>query len=483
MEKVELYSFDETYIQVIADRGILRELSDYFTYDVPNARFMPAYQNKLWDGKIRLLDFTTSRIYKGLIPYIISWCDENQYSCILHDDLEIEFKDFDIETFISSLNLSITPYDFQKASVKEGIESNRTTFVSPTSSGKSLIIYCLLRYYLQNTDKKILITVPTIGLVNQLVAEFKDYCPSFPIENYIHKVYEGQSKHTDKKIIISTWQSVYKENKNYFKIFDCVFIDEAHQAKADSLKNILEKCQTTKYRFGLTGTLDDLEYHRLVIEGLCGPVFQVTDTKELMDRKIVSQLDIKCFILKYPNSIRDFCKKFNYQQEVKFIVNYEKRNNLIAAIAKSVQNKNVLILTQYIEHIKILEKALANSGKIVYVVHGDIDADEREKIRQLTEKSTNVVIIATYGVFSTGISIKNLQYIIFATGTKSLIRLLQSIGRVLRLDGKANKATAIDIVDEFGYKSKRNYLTKHFFERVKIYMKQKFSYKTVNINI
>lgn len=286
-----------------------------------------------------------------------------------------------------------------------------------------------------------------------------------------------------KRVFLATWQSIYKLKKEFFKQFDAIIVDEAHGCKAEGLKGILEKATETKYRIGLTGTLDGLEFNRLVIEGLCGPVSVVAKTNDLVKRKIVSELSIQCCVLKYSDAIRKQNRSFTYQEEQSFIVNYAPRNKLIAKIIAQTTDKNFLVITQYKEHLKLLKAEIEKLGKIVYVVSGDVDAIEREKIRKLTENQTNVVIIATYGVFSTGISIKNLQYIIFATGSKSLIRVLQTIGRVLRLDGKGNKSRLIDVVDDFGYKKKRNYLLRHFFERVKIYTEEKHPYKITSISI
>lgn len=493
-DKLELYEYDQTWIQVVGDRSLVAELGEYFTYEVPNARFMPSYKNRMWDGRIRLLDYQTQKIYRGLIPYIKIFCKERGYELDVESTLEpICLHDpstFKIDDFIKSLGLIHTPFDYQKAAFEHAISDHRATFLSPTNSGKSLIIYMMLRYYLEFTNKKILVCVPTIDLVDQLTQEFIDYAPTFDFKKHCHMIYSGQEKDPKgKRVLVSTWQSIYKQQKKYFEDFETIVIDEAHLAQADSLKGILQKSANCFARFGLTGTLDGLEYNRLIIEGLTGPVVKVASNKELIDRKISSDLTIRCLILKYSDAIRNLNKTLTYQQEQAFIVRHEPRNKLIAKLCQAVgPEKNVLVLTAYKEHIKLLKQQCEKTGKKVYVVTGDTPPDERSFIRKIAEVENGIIIIATYGVYSTGINIKNLQVMIMATGYKSLIKVLQSIGRGLRRDGKGNSVSVIDIVDEFGYVTKkgekrRNYIVKHFFERVKIYVQEQFKYKIDNINI
>lgn len=486
---LNLYQFNETYLQFDSDdRGILEDLSEYFTFEVEGAKFMPAYKNKYWDGKIRLCNLRNQTLYKGLLLYIIKFCKDRNIHLNIDSELKYEKDSFSFDEFIDTLNLSITPYDFQIEAFKESVKRKRLTILSPTSSGKSFSIYLLIRYALYNykdSDKKILITVPTIDLTSQLLDEFVDYDKSFNIRDHVHIVKGGEEKSTDKKTIISTWQSVYKESRDFYDQFMMIIADEAHQCKAESIKGIFEKSISTKYRFGFTGTLDGLQYNKLIIEGLCGPVYKTVSTKELMDREIVSELKIKCMKLNYDKDICKTVSKLSFQEEQKLIESLPQRNQFIKKIANNIDDdKNVLILALKIEHIKTLETIIKNdTKKDVYVVYGGTEAEQRENIRKLAGKKNGIIIIATYGVYSTGINIKNLQYIINAVGAKSTIRVLQSIGRGLRKDGKDNKITVIDIVDDFTYNKKQNYALKHFLERIGIYIKERFSYKIYNINI
>lgn len=485
---LKLYSYDNTYVQVDSDdRGILCEFSDYFSFDVPGAQYMPAYRNKMWDGKHRLFDLRTQRIYKGLVPYIKKFCTDRDYTFELDEDLIDCVQNIDHDSHIKNMNLIHTPFDYQKKAFIDAVNNKRVTFLSPTSSGKSLLIYMITRYLLDESDGDILICVPTIDLVDQLLQEFKDYSPSFDIDSLTHKIYGGQEKVAPKgkRITISTWQSIFRESKSYFSTFKTVMIDEAHGCTGDSLKGILQNAVNAENRFGFTGTLDGLEFHRLIIEGLCGPVNNVTTTKYLMDNNIISKLEIKCMVFKYNVGIRKANKNITYQEEMKFVAEHTPRTKFIGKLCKAIpENKNTLILTAYKNHILELKKHVeAISNKKVYVVTGDTSPEDRVYIRKIAETETGIVIIATYGVYSTGINIKNLQYMIMATGSKSLIRVLQSIGRGLRLDGKENKITIFDIVDDFSWKKKKNYILKHFFARLKIYMSQEFTYtiKTMEI--
>ena len=488
---VKIYSYDQTYIQIIAEKSIIKELYDHFTFKIKDAHFNPKVKARLWDGKIRLLNLATQRIYKGLLSHVVAWCNDNGYSVELDSEL-IQNENLkitqNIQTFIDSIKLNFEPYSFQKPSAVYCLKNKRALVLSPTGSGKSLIIYYILRYLLEKSKFrfKILLCVPSIDLVEQLLEEFIEYDKTFPIQNYVHQIYSGKEKQTQKQIVISTWQSIYEYDSKYFSQWNAVIIDEAHQAKADSLKKILESSVNAKYKIGLTGTIDNLEVDKLVIEGLTGPIYTTTTTHEMMKAGQSSQLEVKILLLNHTSKLPP--QNMSFQSERKYLVQSEIRNNFIAnLIKKYTPNKNILVLTDSRNHILLLKKALEakeiDKNKII-IVTGSTDKDERKLARHRAEKENGLIFLATFGVYSTGINIKNLQYLIFATGTKAWIKLLQSIGRLLRKDGKDNFAILFDIADRFDWKTiKRNHSYNHFFKRVSIYINQKFSYKIIKINI
>ena len=246
----------------------------------------------------------------------------------------------------------------------------------------------------------------------------------------------------------------------------------------NTLKSILEKSTASRYRFGTTGTLTDCKTHKLVLEGLFGTTYKAITSKELMDDKHISKLNIQCLQLEYSEEERKALTKATYQEEIDFIVSHRKRNNFICNLALD-QKGNTLILFNYIErHGKVLLKMLLEKVKHrpIFFIAGETDVEQREEIRKATEEEKNAVIVASSGVLSTGVNIKNLQYLIFAHPYKAKIRNLQSIGRVLRLDDKENKAVLYDIIDDLHWKKHDNYGLKHWKERLSIYLKEKFDY-------
>ena len=303
--RIHISKLNEVYLKIECDNpGICYELVQYFTFEVPGHKFMPAYRNKMWDGKIRLFSDKTGKIYVGLLDYIKEFCDRNEIGYDIDDDVD-DTKNVDknnVEDFIKSLKpkskgKDLTLRDYQSEAIWYGISKNRGMLISPTASGKSLIIYALIRYYnLLLRDKKILILVPTTSLVEQMYSDFIDYGWD---DKYLHRIYQGHEKDTDKPVIISTWQSLYKLDKKYFENFGCVVGDEAHLFKSKSLTTIMTKLINCKYRFGMTGTLDGTQTHRLVLEGLFGKVKKVTTTKELIDKDTLASLKIKCIVLKH----------------------------------------------------------------------------------------------------------------------------------------------------------------------------------------
>jgi superfamily II DNA or RNA helicase len=469
-------------MQVECDAGLAYELQDYFTFLVPGHQFMPSFQNRMWDGKIRLYNVYTKTLYLGLLTYLVKFCEERGYE--LEYDASIkgadEFALVEAEEWTKGLNLPFEPRDYQYKAFVHAVRNRRCLLLSPTSSGKSLIIYLLIRWF----HAKTLVIVPTTSLVHQLVGDFKDY--GWDADNHCHKVMAGIDKVSDKQVIVSTWQSIYKMKSDYFDQFDVIIGDEAHLFKAKSLTTILEKMTECEYRYGLTGTLDGTQTHKLVLEGLFGTLKKVTTTKDLMDAGQIADFQIKTLALGYTDAERQEVTKMKYQQEMDFLVRHEKRNRFIRNLAIS-QKGNTLLLFQYVDkHGRVLyddiNSRVGNERK-VFFVHGGVDAEDREEIRRITEESNDAIIVASYGTFSTGINIRNLHNIIFASPSKSKVRNLQSIGRGLRLGENKSTATLYDIVDDLKWKSRRNFTLEHFLERMKIYNEEKFKIKMYKIDL
>ncbi len=480
---------DEVYIKIDTDLSTDQEICDFFTFDVPGAKFMPLYRNKMWDGKARLYSMYTKELYVGLLPYLKEFAETLEYN--IEIDVPSISEDIDIDKFTNELRLQsngkqIEARDYQREAVKHAINEGRTLLLSPTASGKSLIIYSLIRYH-QLKGRKQLIIVPTTSLVEQMYGDFQDYSTAngWKVQENCHRIYGGKEKSNDYPITISTWQSIYKYPKKWFENFDVFYGDEAHLFKAKSLTTLMNKCVNTKYRIGTTGTLDGTKTHRLVLEGTFGQVHKVTTTKKLMDDKQLANLKIICCMLNYPDEIRKQLKGYNYQEEIDWIVTNPERNNIIKNLTMA-QDGNTLVLFQFVEkHGKILHEMLEKECKNrkVFFVFGGTDTETREEIRALTEKESNAIIVASYGTFSTGINIRNLHNIVFASPSKSRIRNLQSIGRGLRRGDNKVTCNLFDIGDDLSWKSKKNYTLNHLIERIKIYNEEGFDYKLVKIDV
>ena len=488
---------NEVYARVVGDRGIIQELADTLTFMVPGYQFMPSYKNKIFDGKIRLLNMSTRLLYLGLTPYIEEFCESRGYTYEYDEtnaDMVDSFSPKLALEFFSDLNLHahgkpITVNEHQAVAFVHAMQRKRALLLSPTSSGKSLIIYLIFRQILQYQDLKGLIIVPTVNLVSQLFSDFEDYSSGneFDVDGNVHKIHGGQDKNSDKKLVISTWQSIFKEDENYFSQFDYVICDETHLATANSIKGIMEKLLNTKYRIGLTGTLSGAKTHQWVLEGLFGTVKKVISTKELIDKKQIADLSIKCLILKHPDETCDLLKTCTYQEELEYLITNDLRNKFIKNLAVSMKN-NTLVLFQLVDkHGKILYNLIKNSKQIgdrkVFFVHGGTSTDDREDIRKIVEKEDNAIIVASFGVYSTGVSIRNLHNIIFASPSKSRVRNLQSIGRGLRQSDGKEMATLYDIADDIRHKKHVNYTLQHFILRSKIYTEEQFKFKIIKINL
>jgi superfamily II DNA or RNA helicase len=490
MNKITAYLKDYSMMEVVCERGVAAEISEHFSFYVPGYKFMPAYKSRMWDGKIRLFNMMTNELNAGLFVYLVNFCKERGYPLeAVESDygLPMEENKLDIGEFNNMLAEISIPFplrDYQYKAVTQAIRRQRAILLSPTGSGKSFIIYAIARWILRdNPDDKILVIVPTTSLVEQMYSDFKDY--GYDV-NDIHRIYSGKDKNTDKPIVVSTWQSIYKFPKQWFEQFGAVFGDECHGFKSKSLSSIMNKATKAKYRFGTTGTLDGTQTHKLVLEGLFGPVYKVTTTKELQDNDTLAPLDITVLLLNYSESVRqDFGKK-TYQEEIDFIVKNAARNRLIRNLALD-QKGNTLVLYQMVEkHGQVLYDMIssnAHEGRKIFFVHGDVAATDREAIRKIVEKQKDAIIVASLGTFSTGINIKNIHNIIFASPSKSQIRVLQSIGRGLRKSDDGSTTKLFDLADDLHWKSRQNFTLLHSAERVKIYNKEQFKHKIVKVDI
>jgi superfamily II DNA or RNA helicase len=484
MANIIIQKKNEIYLKVETEPHIHQELSEYFTFEVPGAKFMPQYRNKYWDGKIRLYSNHNGEIYVGLLDKLVAWAKNCEYT--------VEFKNnkfygspFEENELISVEGVSDymksisrhEPRDYQVDAVHDALKYNRKLLISPTASGKSLMIYSIVRYFVEKKHN-ILLIVPTTSLVEQMYKDFEDY--GWNAEEYCHKIYSGKEKSTNKNVVITTWQSIYNLPRSFFENFDVVIGDEAHQFKSKSLVGIMTKMDNTKYRFGFTGTLDGSQTHKWVLEGLFGPSYKVTQTKELIEKGYLSKLQIKVLLLKHNEH------QFNeYEEEIQYLITHDKRNKFIKNLSLDLKGNTLILFNRVETHGQPLYEMINSSAakdRKIFFVYGGVNAEEREKVREITEKENDSIIVASYGTFSTGINIKNLHNIVFASPSKSRIRNLQSIGRVLRKGENKNKAVLYDIADDITYKSKKNYTLNHLIERIKIYNEEKFNYEIIQID-
>lgn len=478
-DKIRVVQYDEVYNKIVCDPGVAMEIADFFTFDVPGAKFMPAYRNKVWDGKIRIFNPMVSLLYCGLSQHLEQFCKSRDYEIEYEGQFaDTEFSLIEAKKFIEKLEPKMQPREYQIEAFVHAVRKRRGVLLSPTGSGKSFIIYLLACWYRSKT----LIVVPTTSLVHQMASDFEEY--GLP-KGMTHKIMSGEEKASNKPFVVSTWQSIYKMPRAWFDQFDVVIGDEAHLFKSKSLTSIMSKLTKCKHKFGFTGTLDGTQTHKLILEGLFGPVRKITTTSDLIEQKHLANFQIKAIILKYQDDIRKIMAGADYQSEIDFLVRNDARNRFIKNLALSL-NGNTLLLFQFVEkHGKILYDLISQEAvdRKVFFISGAIDGEKREEIRKIIETESNAIVVASYGTSSTGINIRNLHNVIFASPSKSRVRNLQSIGRGLRTSDTKSNATLYDIADDLSWKSKKNHTILHFVERIKIYNEEKFPYKTYTVDL
>ena len=460
------------------EQHVLYELQESFSFDVEGASFSPAYRKKYWDGKIRLVSTATKTMPAGLVYQLCKWLDRHGYVWNFKDNpyygtpYEIDERVFEegVELFMNKIS-HIKPRQYQVETVFHALKEYRKTIVSPTGSGKSLMIYAIARY-LKSIDKRTIIVVPSKSLVEQLTKDFDDY--GWDTDENVHKIYQGHSLETDKPVTITTWQSVYGMEKKWFRQFDAVIGDECHNFKAKSLQGIMKKMPDAKWRYGFTGTLDGKNVHKLILEGHFGPVYKTTTSSDLMEKGFLAKLKVEIIQLKHaPYTFKD------YNEEIETIGNMYQRNRFICNLAANLEG-NVLVLFGRVDgHGKPMYEMMNQlSDRPIHLIYGDTHVKVREEVRAISETSSNNIILGSYGTMSTGVNIKNLHHVIFASPSKSRIRVLQSIGRGLRKAKGKNSAMLYDIADDFRKEhGKNNFTLNHLAERMRYYVDENFEYR------
>lgn len=491
---------DEATLFVECNEQIGREMSNFFSVYAPNYRWAPTYKSGFWDGKIRFFDYK-NHLPIGLIHKAKLFAKQGGYEVVQSYKQHPELDREEFVRFVKSLNITddkgepMTPRDYQLEAAYDACSKRHVCMEVPTAGGKTLIMYIIARFF-EKIGKRLLCVVPSVSLVEQGYGDFFSYGWE-DLSQYVHMIYAGKRKDTFCPIIISTWQSLQpklKEDPEYFQQFDGLLVDEAHGAKATVLKDLCKSCTNASWRMGLSGTYpEDKTADRFTIEGGLGPVKKFTTYKELQDKGHIAGLKIFTIILKYPLATKRRCYDEcggDYQLESDFINGLPERNNFIRNMAKSFDKNGLILFTKIEKHGEPLKEALSTieGKKLLYIV-GSVDVKEREMSRMIAEKRNDVIILGSFGTMSTGINIKNIHYIVFASGYKSRIKVLQSIGRGLRKHGEKVDLILYDIIDDMSFSSKAdgiryiNHAVKHWKERTKIYQEQGFSYKWIEYKV
>jgi superfamily II DNA or RNA helicase len=485
---------DETWMKIHCDDSIAKELWETFTFEVESSRTRGIKQ---WDGKIRLFHMRTRKMYLGLLRKLCEWAYHEGFSIEIPDiSYGNEWSVKENVEFIKKLDLPEkldTEREYQHEGVTHAIRNKRTVLEAATSSGKSYMIYLIMSWIMSHGKKKKgVIIVPSIGLVKQLFSDFEEY--GFDSEKFCHVVYSetGEGVDTNKPITISTWQSLQDLDPEFFHQFQFVFGDEAHGFKAKKLKYIMENMINADYRIGTTGTLQDMEVHRLTITGLFGPPKSVIKTHELIKQGYATPVRVKMLLLNHPKHICKIRKKdkWAYQTEISYLAQCDYRNKFITNLSLSLEGNTIVFFNLVDKHGKLIYDGIVNrcdDDTIVHFISGKVKAKEREEIRQMVNTITDKkhILVASYGTTSTGVNMPLLHNAILAHGFKSKIRNLQSIGRILRQAPGKEHATVFDMGDNLlsGGELRRNFTYEHFVERMKLYAGERFPYETDRINI
>jgi superfamily II DNA or RNA helicase len=495
MSDLIIEKVNSSCVHLVCEDGLSHRIYNVFSAYAPGYRFNPRFKMHVWDGKVRCYNPMSQILPIGLLNNLLIWCDQHniQYSLQgFKDGLTDKIDKEDLEKQMNSyITAGFQARDYQVNAVHAALTNRRGVLLSCTGSGKSLMIYTFLRYLLDNKDvHRAILIVPSVSLVEQMYSDFQDYGWD-DLEDHVEMLYSGKKPTFKKEILISTWQSLEKEDQEFFEVYDACVVDECHQAKCSVVTRLLKLMHNAEYKIGTSGTLPTEISEQLQINSVIGNVLFELKSCELIARGYLTKLNIAAIFLKYPEAFIAENKERTYPEEVKMVEEYPNRNKVLNFIIDHTSPmNNMLILVNHRNHLRDVETYLHENypDKKVSIITGDVKAKVREEIRTGIEDEDGTILLATYQTMSTGVNIPKLHAIMLFSNSKSRIKVLQSIGRGLRKHNSKNKVIIYDIVDDLSYKKRtgriaKNYCMQHFDERSNYYIEQEFPVITTKLEI
>lgn len=488
MADLQIVKVNEVRMRIIADMSIREELNDYFKFEDPN--YTPNPFSK-WDGIVRLFTKSSGLIDIGLLFEVFKFCKQNQYTLELDPALKYiqDVPDEEIHDFINSLNPKIRTEkheyipaetrDYQFDTIAIAMRQARCVCELATSAGKSFILYVMARYYRQRREAlesplRTLIVVPSIHLVTQLYDNFEEYAYGNEWKPVVHTqlIFEGATKDISKPIVISTWQGIQDQPKEWFHQFGDIIVDEVHTSKSEKLSYILNNCIYADQRLGVTGTLANTKVAGLQVVSHFGAYYKIITARDLINLGYATDIKVKMLELKH--AVSDTVGlDGDYNKEIEYLISHQSRNELIAKLALGLKG-NVAIMFERIDaHMMVVYDMLSAVKKNVFVINGEVKIEVRRQIQKAMEAGEDITLLASYGTMQQGVSIKKLHHLVLAHPSKSYIRVIQTLGRLMRQHSSKEVAWIWDLVDNASYNASRNHALRHSHERYKFYLTER----------
>lgn len=425
------------------------ELYEFFKVKDPSHR--PSKFSK-YDGFVRLYDRQTGKLPAGLLKRLLPRL--KNYTVTLDERLRSirDITEEELREWVDGLGLPFTPHDYQYRAFFLAIKYRRVTELADTGAGKTLIMYLITRFWYELGNNRTLIMVPSVLLAKQALEDFVSYGWK-EARGLCQQIMDGKSKVLSKPVVIATWQSIQDMDSEYFESIDGIIHDEVHGAQAKKQTKIVSQCKNAADRVGLTGTLNGTELHSFQVEACHGPIMNIVDTQRLKELGQASETKVIAVHMKYQRLDLLRFQKLDYQGAISYILKHRPRQLAVANLVKGLSTKkeNTLVLFERVEDglykfKEILEEL--GLGDRVRVIEGSIGLNARFETKEELETGEGLILLATWGTLSTGVNIKKIHNLVLNSSTKGLIRVLQAVGRILRVHSTKDCAKIFDIIDD-----------------------------------